>query len=79
MAMAHVLSSRSQRLELIKEQPQLAREFADLFGKEYLDQVKRHDRAEVTSEVEALLEQAVEGFGDVQVKRSKSKRDRQYR
>src|SRR5262249_11829118 len=34
LALAHFLTNRLQRLDLVKEQPELAREFEGLFGKE---------------------------------------------
>jgi hypothetical protein len=67
LGLAHFLSNRLQRLDLIKEQPKLAKEFEDLFGKEYLRDLLRQDRAKATQEVEALFEQATEKYGDVKV------------
>src|SRR5262245_56210496 len=52
LALAHFLSNRLQRLYLVKDQPQLAREFADLFGKDYLEQLQRQDRSRATREAE---------------------------
>jgi hypothetical protein len=37
LGLAHFLTNRLQRLDLVTEQPGLAREFEDLFGKEYLE------------------------------------------
>ena len=37
LGLAHFLNNRLQRLDLVTEQPGLAREFEDLFGKEYLE------------------------------------------
>ena len=67
LALAHFLNNRLQRLDLVKEQPELAQEFADLFGKKYLKELQRQDRTEATRKVEALLEQAVEKYGDVNI------------
>jgi hypothetical protein len=52
---------------LVNEQPELAREFTDLFGKEYLDELKRQDRSRANQEAEALFEQAVAKYGDVDI------------
>ena len=57
LALAHFLNNRLLRLDLVKEQPELAREFADLYGKEYLEGLRRQDRAKATGEAEALFEQ----------------------
>jgi hypothetical protein len=65
LGLAHFLSNRLQRLDLIKEQPELAREFGDLFGKEYLAELQRRDRAQASKEAEALFEQAMAKYGDV--------------
>ena len=45
LSLAHFLNNRLQRLDLLREQPELAREFADLYGKEYLAGLQRQDRA----------------------------------
>src|SRR5262249_13186277 len=62
---AHFLSQRLQRLELVREQPELAKEFAGLFGQDYLRDLLRQDRARATREAEAFFEQAAEKYGDV--------------
>jgi hypothetical protein len=67
LGLAHFLSNRLQRLDLIKAQPKLAKEFEDLFGKEYLRDLLRQDRAKASQEAEALFEQAAEKYGDVKV------------
>ncbi len=43
-----------------RESCELAKEFADLFGKEYLEELERQDRTTASAEAEALFEQAVE-------------------
>jgi NAD(P)-dependent dehydrogenase (short-subunit alcohol dehydrogenase family) len=65
LALGHFLSSRLQRLDLVKEEPELAREFAGLFGKDYLEELQRQDRGRATREAEALFEQVAEKYGDV--------------
>jgi hypothetical protein len=67
LGLAHFLSGRLQRLDLIKGQPQPTKEFADLFGKDYLEELQRQDRSTANKEVEALFEQAAEKYGDVKV------------
>src|SRR5262249_37947838 len=67
VALAHYLSNRMQRLDLIEEQPNLAKEFEDLFGKEYLAELRRQDRTAITREVEALFEHAKRRYGDVRL------------
>jgi hypothetical protein len=67
LALAHYLANRSQRLDLITAQPRAAREFADLYGKEYLDRLQHQDRGKATSEAEALFERALRDYGDVKL------------
>src|SRR5262249_24795140 len=56
-----------QRLDLVKEQPALAREFQDLFGKESLAELRRQDRTRASQESEALFERAAKKYGDVKL------------
>src|SRR5260370_34545905 len=65
LGLAHYLSNRLQRLDMVKEQPELAMEFAGLFGKEYLEELQRQDRTQAGKEAGAFFEQAVEKYGDV--------------
>jgi hypothetical protein len=68
LALGHFLNNRLQRLDLCKEQPEMAREFAGLFGKEYLAELLRQDHDKVIKEeIESLFEQAVEKYGDVKL------------
>jgi len=67
LALAQFLNNRLQRLDQIKEQPQLAREHERLFGKAYLAQLRRQDRARAVSEIEGLFEQAGQKYGDEKV------------
>jgi hypothetical protein len=67
LALGHFLHNRLQRLDLCKEQPKLAREFAGLYGKEYLEQLQRQDRTRAIKEAEALFEQAAKNYGDVKL------------
>jgi hypothetical protein len=67
LALGHFLNNRLQRLDLCKEQPQLAKEFAALYGKKYLAELQRQDRAAALREVEKVLEQAVKKYGDVKL------------
>jgi hypothetical protein len=67
LALAHFLKNRLQRLDLCKEQPEFAKEFAGLYGKEYLAKLQRQEREQVIKEVETLFEQAAEKYGDVKL------------
>jgi hypothetical protein len=67
VALAHFLNNRSLRLDLVAEQPALAREFADLYGKDYFDGLRRKDRTGAVAEAEDLFERAVREFGDMKL------------
>jgi hypothetical protein len=67
LRLAQFLNARLQRLDLIKEQPELAKRYEGLFGKDYLKALQRQDRAKATSEVEAFFEQAAEKYGDMKL------------
>lgn len=67
LALAHFLNNRLQKLDLIEQRPELAREFAGLFGQEYLQELQRQDRAEATREAQALFQQALAEYGDVDI------------
>jgi hypothetical protein len=67
LSLGHFLNSRLQRLDLCKGHPELAREFAGLYGKEYLAELLRQDRARAIKEIEAVFEQAAEKYGDVKL------------
>jgi hypothetical protein len=67
LSLAHFLNNRVQRLDLCKDQPELAKEFAGLYGKDYLTELQRQDREKAIKEVETVLEQAAENYGDVTI------------
>jgi hypothetical protein len=67
LALAHFLNNRLQRLDLLRDRPDLAREFEGLFGKEYLEALRRQDRTRAAKETEAFFEQAAMNYGDVKI------------
>jgi hypothetical protein len=68
LSLAQFLNNRSQRIDLCREQPDLAKEFAGLYGKEYLAELMRPDRQKaVREETEAVFEQAAAKYGDVKL------------
>jgi hypothetical protein len=67
LGLAHFLSNRLQRLDLIEERPDLAREFQGLFGEEYLERLQQQDRTRATREAEGLFELAAQKYGDVKM------------
>lgn len=67
LSLAQFLNNRLQRLELCREQPELAKEFAGLYGKEYLAELLRQDRDKALKEIQSVFEQAVEQYADVKL------------
>jgi hypothetical protein len=67
LALARLLTNRLHRIDMTREQPELAREFADLFGKEYLETLQRKDRTAAEREAEGVFERAVREFADVKI------------
>jgi hypothetical protein len=67
LGLALFLNGRLNRLDLIKDQPAVSKRYEGLYGQDYLDTLRRQDRAEVVAEVEAVFEQAAEKYGDVEI------------
>jgi hypothetical protein len=67
LRLAFFLNGRLNRLDLLMEQPDVARRYEGLYGKEYLDALRRQDRAAALAEIEALFEQAAKDYGDVKL------------
>jgi hypothetical protein len=67
LSLGHFLDNRLQRLDRCREQLDLAREFAGLYGKDYLAELLRQDRDKAIKEYEAVFEQAAEKYADVKL------------
>jgi hypothetical protein len=67
LSLGRYLNNRLQRLELCKEEPGLAKEFAGLYGKDYLAELQRQDRDKALKEIEAVFEQAAQKFDDAKL------------
>jgi hypothetical protein len=65
LALAHFLCNRLQRLELVKTDPKLAKEFEELFGKAYLEELRWQNPPPATAEAEAHFERAAQKYGDI--------------
>jgi hypothetical protein len=46
---------------------EVTKQYEGLYGKEYLDGLRRQDRVKPTAEVEAVFEQAADKYGDVKL------------
>jgi hypothetical protein len=67
LSLGRYLNNRLRRIDLCKDQPELATEFAALYGKEYLAELLRQDRAKALREIEPIFEQAAERFAGEQL------------
>ena len=67
LRLAQFLNTRLHRLDLLKEQPEMVRRYEGLFGKDYLEALRRQDRDKAGKEAEAFFERAAAQYGDVKV------------
>lgn len=67
LRLAQFLNGRLQRLDLLKERPELARRYEVLFGKDYLAALQQQDRAKAIEDVEAAFEHAGQQYADVKL------------
>ncbi len=67
LRLAQHLNNRVQKIDLLEEQPEMAKRYDGLFGKEYVAGLRRRDRAKAIKEVESVFERAVREYGDVQL------------
>lgn len=67
LRLALFLNGRLNRLDLLKDQPVVSKRYEGLYGQDYLDTLRRQDRAKAVAEVEAVFEQAAEKYGDVKL------------
>jgi hypothetical protein len=65
--LAQFLNGRLNRLDLLKDQPDVNRRYEGLYGRDYLDTLRRQDRANAVAEVEAVFERAAGKYGDVKL------------
>jgi hypothetical protein len=52
---------------LLKNQPIVSRRYEGLYGEDYLDALRRQDRAKAVEEIETVFERAAEKYGDVKL------------
>ena len=67
LRLAQFLATRLEKLELLSDQPELAKRYDTLFGKDYMDALKRQDRSKVIKEAETFYERTIEKYSDVNV------------
>lgn len=67
LRLGQFLNARLQRLDVLKDQPEMTKRYEGIFGKEYLAALHRRDRAEALKEVETVFERAAKEFADVKL------------
>ena len=69
LSLAQFLNDRLQRLDVLKDQdgPELAERYHRVFGKAFVEDLRRQDRAKVAAEVEALFVRAGEQYAEVKI------------
>ena len=65
LALAQFHITRLQRLDLVKQRPELRKPYEAVFGKDYLKEIQERDRAKLVNEAEVLFERAAEKYADV--------------
>jgi hypothetical protein len=68
LSLAQFLANRQNRLDVLKDQdrPDLAERYHRVFGKDYVEELRRQDRAQVAQEAEKLFSRA-ETYGAVKI------------
>jgi hypothetical protein len=67
LALGQLLHNRLQRVDLCREQPETAKEFAELYGAEYLAELLRQNRDYVIEESKLLLTRAAVQYSKVKL------------
>ena len=69
LSLAQFLTDRMHRLDVLKDQdqPELTERYHRVFGKDFLDDLQRQDRAAYAKEAETLFARAAERYSDVKV------------
>ena len=67
LRLAQYLNGRLERLDVLRDKPEMAARYAGMFEKDYIESLKRRDRGEAVKEIEGLFEQAAAKYGDVKV------------
>jgi hypothetical protein len=67
LSLGRFLYNRLLRRDLCKEQSDLSKEFADLYGEEYLARLLRQDRDAAVQEIESFLHYAADKYADVKL------------
>ncbi len=67
LVLAQFQQNRLQKLDVIKDRPEIAPRYHELVGKEYIEELRRTPRDKHAHEIERLLELAVAKYADVKL------------
>ena len=67
LSLAQYLNDRLNRLALLPDQPELIERYHRVFGKGYVEELQRQDRAAVAREAELLFVRAADQYGNVEI------------
>jgi hypothetical protein len=67
LSLAQLLIDRLNRLEVMANQPASIERYHSVFGKEFVQELQRQNRAAVIAEAERLFDRAAREFSDVQI------------
>src|SRR5262249_34867013 len=69
LSLAQFLNDRGHRLDVLKDQdkPDPAERYHRVFGKDFVEELQKQDRAKVAREIETLFARAAEQYPDVKV------------
>jgi hypothetical protein len=67
LSLAQYLNNRLDRLGVLPDQPEVIERYHRVFGKDYVEELQKQDRATVAKEAESLFARAAEKYGDVKI------------
>ncbi len=67
LVLAQYQQNRLQKIDVMRDRPEIAPRYHGLFGKNYIEDLRRKERKEHAQEVERLLELAVAKYADVKL------------
>lgn len=67
LSLGRFLNHRLHRVDLCRQEAELADEFAELFGKQYLETLLGQDGDKAVQEIESTYKEAIDKYGDVKL------------
>jgi hypothetical protein len=67
LGLALFLNGRLNRLDLLEDQPVVGARYEGLYGRDYVNSLRRQDRTKAIAETEAIFEEACEKYSNVKL------------